>query len=66
MPSILTCPQETELLALAAGEADSEAIRMHLARCPRCRDRLARFTAEVVVLRASLADPAKANGHPIP
>jgi hypothetical protein len=51
MPSSPTCPNEAELLALAAGEEPAPGLGAHLAECPWCRERLEQLNAEVAVLR---------------
>jgi hypothetical protein len=51
MPSSLTCPEEAELLAVAAGEEASNELRMHLAGCPLCRERLGRLAADIAMLK---------------
>ena len=51
MPSSLTCPDDAELLAVAAGEEPSAELREHLADCSSCRSRLERFRAELALLR---------------
>jgi hypothetical protein len=51
MPSSLTCPEEPELLAVAAGEEPSEELRMHFAGCPLCRERLGQLNIEVAMFR---------------
>jgi Protein kinase domain/Domain of unknown function (DUF4384) len=52
MPSSLTCPDDAELLALAAGDPPSAEMRSHLDECASCRARLGRFQAELAQLRA--------------
>jgi hypothetical protein len=51
MPSSLTCPEEAELLAVAAGEEASHELRMHLAGCPLCRERLGQLAAAIATLK---------------
>ncbi len=51
MPSTLTCPDETELLALAMGEPVSAALTAHVAGCTGCRAKRDRLQAEVALLR---------------
>jgi hypothetical protein len=76
MPSVQACPEEAELLAVAAGEVPSETLKAHLADCSRCRERLGQIRSELALLRdrpspAPLApstamqprsQPATANG----
>ena len=56
MPSSLTCPDETELLALAMGEPVPAEVDAHLAGCASCQTRLERLKAEVALLRAERQD----------
>jgi serine/threonine protein kinase len=77
MPSSLTCPDDGELLAVAAGEAPSAELRKHLAECPECRARQEQFQAELAVFRQMppaaflspctagepASDPSTANGR---
>jgi hypothetical protein len=51
MTSSLTCREDAELLAVAAGEEPSEELRKHLDECPSCSARLARYRAEVELFR---------------
>jgi serine/threonine protein kinase len=51
MTSILTCPDEPELLAVATGEPIASAMEQHLESCPACRERLERLRAELADLR---------------
>ena len=51
MPSSLTCPEEAELLAVAAGEEPPDELRMHLSGCPHCRERLGQLDLEVAMFR---------------
>jgi predicted Ser/Thr protein kinase len=51
MATSLMCPDETELLALAAGEEPSEELRAHLSGCPACRGRLEQLKVELATLR---------------
>ncbi len=51
MPSILTCPDEAELLAVAAGDEVSDDVRQHLDQCPRCPELVQHYRALVVALR---------------
>jgi hypothetical protein len=54
MPStLLTCPDDTELLALAMGEPLEPAITAHVAKCSSCQSRLDSLQAEVAMLRAN-------------
>jgi len=52
MATNLMCPEEAELLALAAGEEPSAELRAHVSRCPECPGRLERLKAELAELRA--------------
>ncbi len=51
MPSSLTCPEEAELLAVAAGEEPRDELRMHLSGCPLCRERLGQLNLEIAMFR---------------
>jgi hypothetical protein len=51
MPSILTCANDVDLLAVAAGEGPSEELRIHLVQCPICRERVEEFRAQMAVFR---------------
>jgi hypothetical protein len=54
MPStLLTCPDDTELLALALGEPLDPAISTHVAECASCQARLDSLKARVAMLRAN-------------
>ncbi len=53
MPSSLTCPEDAELLAVAAGEEPSETLQAHLNDCARCRERLGHVRSELSLLRES-------------
>jgi serine/threonine protein kinase len=53
MTSTLTCPDETELLALAVGEPVAPAVTAHVDGCASCQARLDRLGAEVALLRAN-------------
>jgi len=72
MPStLLTCPDETELLALAMGEPLEPAIRAHVANCSSCQGRLDGLQAVVAMLRAnrqeaplSLSTTSEPTPHP--
>ncbi|WP_165073245.1 cupin domain-containing protein [Paludisphaera rhizosphaerae] len=50
------CPEESQLLALAAGSTDvPPSLRPHIESCPTCLRNLRRLRAEIVHLRASIA-----------
>jgi hypothetical protein len=51
MPSSLTCPEEAELLAVAAGEDPSVELRMHLSGCPLCRELLGKLEFDIALLK---------------
>jgi WD40 repeat protein len=53
MASILVCPEETELLALAMGEPVAAAVAAHVSGCASCQKRLDHLQSEVVNLRAN-------------
>src|SRR5262245_16317504 len=50
-----TCPEDHELLPLAAGEPADGEVSDHVRRCPACRERVDRMTAEVRSLRRTQA-----------
>jgi predicted Ser/Thr protein kinase len=58
MPSILTCPDDAELLAAAGGEQLSAELQEHLAQCPRCPERVNRYRGEMAALRECVPDLA--------
>ncbi|MFI5455306.1 MAG: protein kinase [Isosphaerales bacterium] len=51
MASILMCPEEADLLALAMGEPIAAAVTAHVAKCASCRAKVDRFRAEAASLR---------------
>jgi hypothetical protein len=51
MTTTLTCPDETELLALAMREPVAAEVTAHADGCAMCRTRLDRLQAEVALLR---------------
>jgi hypothetical protein len=51
MTSIRPCPDEVDLLAVAAGDEPSEQDLGHLAVCGDCRRRVDRMRAELALLR---------------
>jgi hypothetical protein len=53
MTSILTCPGESELLALAMREPAAAAVVAHVDECASFKAKRDRFQAEVGLLRAS-------------
>ena len=50
-----TCPQDHELLPIAAGEPADGAVSGHVSECPACRERVHRLAAEVRALRRAHA-----------
>jgi hypothetical protein len=66
MLSSRTCPDEVELLAVAAGEEPSGSLRNHVAACPHCPGHLVRLRNELAVLRENapeaLLSPSTASG----
>jgi predicted Ser/Thr protein kinase len=50
MTAISTCPDQHELLPIAAGEPAGEAIKQHLDACPACRGRVDRLLADLTAL----------------
>jgi predicted Ser/Thr protein kinase len=57
MPSSLTCPEEPELLAVAAGDEPRAELRNHLAGCSQCRDQVERYQVQMEQLRAGASEP---------
>jgi anti-sigma factor ChrR (cupin superfamily) len=53
MPPTRVCPEETDLLAFAAGEDLSARLAAHVASCPRCRSAVRRLRAEIGRLRST-------------
>ena len=51
MTTILACPDETELLALAMGDPIAAEVMAHVEGCTSCQTRLDRLRAEVASLR---------------
>ncbi len=58
MPSSLTCPDDAELLAAAAGELMGEGLQAHLGQCTRCRNRLEQIEAELALLHGRAPEAA--------
>ena len=56
MPSSLTCPEDHELLALAAGEEPPEELRAHLAGCSRCREQVEQYRVQMRLLRLGTSE----------
>src|SRR5207248_1562571 len=56
MAPIPTCPDEAEILPVAAGDPAEDALREHLEGCTACRERLEQLRAEVSSLRRDLED----------
>ena len=63
MPSSLTCPDDADLLAVAAGEEPSEELQKHLEECSSCSVRLDRFRSEFELFRqkGSFVNPFSAH-----
>ena len=53
MTTTLTCPDETELLALAMGEPVAARVTAHVNGCSKCQTTLEQIQAEVSLLRAN-------------
>jgi anti-sigma factor ChrR (cupin superfamily) len=53
MPPLMECPEETDLLAFAAGEDLSSHLAAHVAACPHCRPTIIRLQAEIGRLRST-------------
>jgi hypothetical protein len=51
MAPISTCPNEAEILPVAAGDPAEGPLREHLDGCPGCRERVERLRAELAALR---------------
>lgn len=51
MPPVMVCPEETDLLAFAAGEDLSSHLVEHVVSCPHCRPAVLRLKAEIGRLR---------------
>jgi hypothetical protein len=56
MPTILACPEETDLLALAMGEPGLAEVAAHVNGCASCQKRLEELQAEVALLRANQSE----------
>jgi serine/threonine protein kinase len=70
MPTILACPEETDLLAMAMGEPVAAAVTAHVDECAICQRRLDRLKAEVASLRQSHGNgttaPSTEQGPAVP
>jgi serine/threonine protein kinase len=55
MPTILACPEETDLLALALGEPGLAEVAAHVDGCAGCQKRFEHLQAEVASLQAEVA-----------
>jgi eukaryotic-like serine/threonine-protein kinase len=53
MTTTLTCPDETELLALAMGEPVGARVTAHVGGCSKCQTTLDQLQAELALLRAN-------------
>ena len=53
MTTTLTCPDETELLALAMGEPVAAAVTAHVNGCSKCQTTLDQLQVELALLRAN-------------
>ncbi|MDR3618347.1 MAG: hypothetical protein P4L85_03280 [Paludisphaera borealis] len=53
MPPVMVCPEETDLLAFAAGEDLSSQLVAHVAACPHCWPAILRLQAEIGCLRST-------------
>lgn len=51
MAPIPTCPDEAQILPVAAGDPAGDALREHLEGCPDCRERVEQLRAELEALR---------------
>jgi hypothetical protein len=57
MKTLITCPEDHELLAMLAGDSAAEPLRAHVHECPGCKLRLDRLRAEVSAIRMMLPVP---------
>lgn len=60
----IACPDESDLLALAADDVATPAVRSHVDACRPCLRKLRRLRAEIIHLRDSVipeACPARAT-----
>ncbi|WP_165251318.1 hypothetical protein [Paludisphaera soli] len=54
MTRTIACPENTDLLAFAAGDHASPVVRSHVDACPRCLRAVRRLRVEIGCLRSSL------------
>jgi serine/threonine protein kinase len=66
MTGILTCPDQHELLPIAAGEPAGEAIKQHLDACKACRGRVERLRADLAALHGLVGGVAADRPGPDP
>jgi predicted Ser/Thr protein kinase len=66
MPTILACPEETDLLALAMGEPGLATVTAHVDECPSCKATLQRLQAEVALLRQNHVNETTPPSEPDP
>jgi hypothetical protein len=62
MPQTLVCPEETDLLAFAAGEDFSSHLVAHVASCPYCQPAVLRLKAEIGRLRSTQTQSRRLSG----
>jgi Protein kinase domain len=65
MKTLITCPEDHELLALLAGDSAAEPLRAHAQECPQCKLRLDRLRAEVSAIRMMLPVPVPSTPVPV-
>jgi len=58
----MVCPEETDLLAFAAGEDLSAHLVAHVASCPHCGPAVLRLQAEIGCLRSTHSRRTAAAG----
>lgn len=61
MTSPSSCPDESDLLAFAQGDAGAADVRAHVDACPHCARTIAGFKSQVSSLRLSLPTSASAS-----
>jgi predicted Ser/Thr protein kinase len=54
MGPLVICPDEDEILPVAAGDPAGDPLQEHLEGCPDCRERVERLRAELAALRQQL------------
>jgi len=59
MTPTIACPERSDLLALAAGDAHSPALKAHVDACRACRKTVRRLEAEIGHLRSHVSSPSR-------